>query len=289
MRTSHNLRQAISVALRDSSALIVVCSNTASASPWVNEEVEQFCVMHGDERVFCVIARDAPPGCFPASLVKRAGKTTDEPIAADARPEVDGRRGALLKLVAALLEVRLDDLVQRDARRRYRLMSIAAVGATSLAGIMFALALFAFNARDVAERRSAQAEDLIGFMLGDLRSRLSPIGRLEVLDAVDEKAMAYFASLQDSEITAASRLGRAQALRQIGEVRMAQGNVDAALAAFRASNNQAVNLLDGVDTGDAATIFEASQSDFWIGYAQFTRRELGEARRYLERYLSSRQ
>ena len=31
-----------------------------------------------------------------------------------------------------------------------------------------------------------QAEDLIGFMLGDLRKRLEPVGRLEILEDVPD-------------------------------------------------------------------------------------------------------
>ena len=45
-----------------------------------------------------------------------------------------------------------------------------------------------------AKRRRVQAEGLIEFMLGDLRKKLQPVGRLDVLDAVGEKAFAYYAA-----------------------------------------------------------------------------------------------
>ena len=75
---------------------------------------------------------DGEPGCpdggecFPPALrfeVDAEGHVTDrpaEPVAADAREHGDGKRGALLKLAAGLLGVKLDDLVQRDAARRAR-------------------------------------------------------------------------------------------------------------------------------------------------------------------------
>ena len=46
---------------------------------------------------------------------------------------------------------------------------------------------------------SKQAEDLIDFMLGDLRAKLDPVGRLDVLDDVGRQALAYFASVPQDE------------------------------------------------------------------------------------------
>ena len=40
----------------------------------------------------------------------------------------------------------------------------------------------ALAAREEANQRRGQAEALIGFMLGDLRSKLQRVGRLEILD-----------------------------------------------------------------------------------------------------------
>ena len=44
------------------------------------------------------------------------------------------------------------------------------------------------QARVRADRSRERAEDLLGFMIGDLREKLEPVGRLEVMDAVSEKA-----------------------------------------------------------------------------------------------------
>ena len=53
-----------------------------------------------------------------------------EPIAADLRPEGDGRQRAFLKIVAGLLGLGFDDLYQREKRRerRRRMVMAAAVG-----------------------------------------------------------------------------------------------------------------------------------------------------------------
>ena len=54
------------------------------------------------------------------------------------------------------------------------------------------LAYTAIDARDEARDQRREAEGLIGFMLGDLRDKLEPIGRLDVLDAVGARALAYY-------------------------------------------------------------------------------------------------
>ena len=44
------------------------------------------------------------------------------------------------------------------------------------------LAVTAFQARNEAREQRRQAEGLVTFMLGDLKDKLEPIGRLDVLD-----------------------------------------------------------------------------------------------------------
>ena len=92
--------------------------------------------------------------------------------------------------------------------------------------------LEARRGRDTADRARAQAENLIGFMLGDLRAQLSEIGRLDVMDSTGKKALEYFAALQPSEIDSNTLRKHQTALRLIGDVRIAEGRLTQALEAF---------------------------------------------------------
>ncbi|MEM9494049.1 MAG: hypothetical protein AAGC55_33190 [Myxococcota bacterium] len=67
-----------------------------------------------------------------------------------------------------------------------------------IAGVMGAQAV---RANERAERRQVQAEELIDFMLGDLRKKLETVGRLEILDDVGERAMNYFATVPAAELS----------------------------------------------------------------------------------------
>ena len=120
------------------------------------------------------------------------------------------------------------------------------------------------HARAIAEARQEQAEELIGFMVGDLRTRLTPIGRLDLLDEVGRKALGYFAAVPESELSSEELLRRVQALQQLGEVRMDQGNLAAAGDAFR----QSLALASGLAARDpsiGAWQVTLGASHFWVG------------------------
>ena len=80
-------------------------------------------------------------------------------------------------------------------------------------------------------------------MLGDLRKSLEPVGRLDVLDGVGGKAMGYFAAVPAALLSDEELLRRSTALYQIGEVRIAQGNLEAATAPLEESLTLAQTLV----------------------------------------------
>jgi hypothetical protein len=144
--------------LQQSRSLVVVCSPAAAQSKWVEEEIQAFRRLNGDEHVLAFVVAGEPNAsdqgrpddeCFPRGLRVRttaAGTLTGvrvEPLAADARNAADGKRGALLKIVAAVAGLRYDDLRQRDAQRRMRVMALSAAVLGVVALIMAGLAAYA--------------------------------------------------------------------------------------------------------------------------------------------------
>ena len=289
LASATDLDAAIQAALDDSDALIVVCSPAAAASQWVNAEIRHFQASGRQDRIFTLLVaggtKPAAPDCAfpPALLAAEDGTPLHEPLAADPAEHADGRRGAMLKIAAGLLGVRIGDLRRRDAQRQVRLWSTVAAGAVAVAAVTIGLAIAAQFARKEADLRRGQAEKLIGFMLGDLRRKLEPVGKLDVLDAVGDEAMAYFSTLGD-RATDQERLSRAMALRQIGEVRRSQGLLDEASVAFEESLRQTSRLhADSPDNDDF--LFELGQSEFWVGQTAFERNDLATAAAALGRYM----
>lgn len=280
-------------ALERSQFLIVIVSPAAAKSRWVDEEVRQFKALHGEGRVLALIASGLPGGaegdeCFPPSLrfkVDAAGTRTAEPaepIAADLREHGDGKRLAKLKLVAGLTGLPLDALVQREAARRQKRLAVVAVLAVVLAVTMSVLALTAVRGQAEAERQRAEADGLVEFMLTDLRSKLEPVGRLEIFESVGERALAYYAK-QDLDALDADALGRrARALHLVGEVAELRGNSDRALEAFRESELTTGELL-AREPDVAQRIFDHAQSVYWVGFIAWQRKDMDEAeRRFLQ-------
>lgn len=289
LASAHDLSESIQRAMDDSDALIVVCSPAARASHWVNQEIRRFQSSERGQRIFCLLVSGSPDPlaadcAFPAALLADdEGRALHEPLAADATANGDGKRNAMLKIAAGLLGVGVDDLKRRDAQRQARFWSFIALGALLIAALTIGLAIYAFNAKQESELRRQQAEGLIGFMLGDLREKLEPIGKLELLDAIGDQAMAYFATL-GKHGTAKEMLARAVALKQIGDVRFNQGELDPALDAFEQALAQTKALYASAPANNDY-LFELGQAEFWVGYVAWQRGQLDKAAAAMQRYV----
>jgi len=296
-----DLKASVQDALSKSRWLIVVCTPDAARSPWVNREIIEFKKLHGERRVLALIARGEPfasdmPGreaeeCFPPALRRAlndegvAEGELLEPIAADMRKQGDGPQRATLKLLAGMLGVSFDDLVRRDMQRRVRLLSVVA-GASVLGLVAFAfLAVMAVQARNEAQHQRVQAEGLIEFMLGDLRKKLEPVGRLEVLDSVGEKALAYYGAQESGKLDATALGHRSRAMHLIGEIRDLRGNPAEAQKAFEQAAETTAQLLAKAPE-DTQRLFDHSQSIFWVGYAAWKRADGHTAEAKFNEYLN---
>ena len=286
--SSASLSEAVNEALRESDSLIVICSPAAAASRWVNEEIRTFRQLGRADRIFCFIA-DGEPGtrdernCFPSALFE-GGEISEEafePVAADARPEGDGRRNALLKIAAGLLCVGFDELKQRDLRRRHRRLASLTVLSVVIASTTAVLAVTATIARNEADLRRQQAEELIDFMLGDLHENLREIRRLDLYKGIGEHAMEYFAALGDLDESDRSLSQRAKNLRQIGEVMQEQGDLEAAFEAYAESQRIALELSRRIPD-DPERQIDLANSAHYVGFLHWERGELPEARRQFE-------
>ncbi len=166
LATSSSLTQSLQEALRDSEYMIVVCSPDAAVSKWVNQEIIEFREVHGSDRILCVVVDGEPPDCFPEAL------RDAEPLAADVRPSTDGRRGAKLRLVAALLNVRFDELIRRDATRRNRRLAALATASTTVTVAALALSLYAYmqreeaiEQREIARQEAETSESVVSYLV----------------------------------------------------------------------------------------------------------------------------
>ncbi|MBN8482584.1 MAG: toll/interleukin-1 receptor domain-containing protein [Xanthomonadales bacterium] len=288
--TSADLGYTIEEALRQSWCLVVVCSPAAARSRWVDAEVAAFRALGRGERIHCLIV-DGEPGsadleCFPPALAASAradGRRGSEPIGADVRPHGDGRSNARLKLVAGILGLGFDKFIRREQQRRHRVMLLVTV-ASMLAAVLFAtFAIVTITSRRDADAQRRHAEGLVEFMLGDLRRKLEPDGKLATLDAVGKEALAYYAAQDPASLDADALARRARALQQIGEVYNLRGQLDDALGVFRQAAATTAELL-AREPDNGQRIFDHAQSVYWVGYIAYQRGDHASAEPQFQQY-----
>ena len=149
LSSSHSLGTELTQALKDSACQIVICSPNAAKSHWTNEEILTYKRLGRENRVFCLIV-DGEPGadhaeCFPEAVRFKMGADgvlsdeSAEPIAADARPQGDGKLNAKIKLIAGMLGVGFDALKQRELQRQKKRKAV--ITTASIAGFFVATGL----------------------------------------------------------------------------------------------------------------------------------------------------
>ena len=160
LRSGPSLNHQLIAALADSRFLIVVCSPHSARAGYVNQEICEFLKVGDRERILCGVV-DGEPNVSPTHSpieteafapqlrfeVLDSGefgtKLADVPLAADFRPNKDGKARGFLKLIAGMLGVGLDDLIQRERTRHRRklLTRIAAVVGAIVVGSLTYVAM----------------------------------------------------------------------------------------------------------------------------------------------------
>ena len=294
-----DLGEEIEEALANTQFLIVLCSPAAAKSHWTNAEIETFKRTRPDGCVLAAIAEGEPfasdtPGreaeeCFPPALrhkFDRRGRPTGrraEPLAADLRGEGEARRLGLLKLIAGMLGVGLDDLVQRETTRRQRRLAMVAAASVAGMAITSTLAITAIQARDAAREQRREAEGLVSFMLGDLKDKLEPIGRLDALDGVGARVLAYYKREGTGDLSDPALLQRSRALSLMGQVAYLRGKMDAAMRFYREAMAGTAEAIRR-NPDDPQRLYEHAQNVFWVAALESGRGNLTAAESGMREY-----
>ncbi len=299
LAAGQDLTEEIRLALAASRCLIVLCSPAAAKSRWTNKEIEAFKRLHPEGCTIAAVIGGEPlagniPGreheeCFPPALLAkydRRGRPTgkkSEPLAADLRQGKGGRRIGFLKIVAGILGVGLDELVQREQLRRQR--RLAAISGGSIAGMLVAagLAVTALQARDAARDQRREAEGLVEFMLGDLQNKLQPVGRLDVLDGLGARVLDYYRKQDTSELSDQGLAQRSKALTLMGQIARDRGDLDRAEALYHAAYAGTEESIRR-DGNDPERLFEHAQNAFYIADIAFRRGRLDDAETRFREY-----
>jgi tetratricopeptide (TPR) repeat protein len=273
----HSLTEQTRAALAASKFLVVVCSPHAAQSKYVNEEILCFKVMAGAKRVIAIIV-DGEPGdpareCFPPALRFKVGPDgaltgePEEPIAADARPQGDGRHVALQKVIAGLLGVPFDDVRKREAIADSRRIRIRAAGIGVVAALALVASYLVFDSMqskkgfkalyDRQEKLIATVAREKGVDVAPLRAILAKMNVTNVLDEdipslLDQKADEWIKLRAEKD-----QVGGVFGVR--AQIQLDRGDLDEARLTLDAGRDQirAVQLIDAGRSKEALALLQA--------------------------------
>jgi tetratricopeptide (TPR) repeat protein/predicted Ser/Thr protein kinase len=155
--------------------------------------------------------------------------------------------------------------IEDAPRRRVRYAVFALVLVVAIVGAIKYIADVT-SARREAERQRQQAERLVSFIVGDLRTKLEAVGRLDVLDAAATRALAYFAEVREEDLSGDDLHRHALALAQLGEVRVQEGKLPEAVKLFQESLRFASAAVERDPSREEWQLAQ-SNAHFWLGEA----------------------
>ena len=279
---SGDMETEIRSAISQSEYMIIICSRAAAQSSRVNSEIRQFVSLRDSANILCFIVDGEPTfdtpgikadvGCIPAELRKQRLVTGLTPLAADARSSKDGKKAAVQKLVAGLLNVNLDELQRRDLRRKN--VNLMAAMAASLVVAFVTTGLFlkatvaegeATTAKAEAEMQQGRAEDLVSFLLDDLAgSKLGQLGRVDVMDAVVEKIVDHYADQDNEQLSSEALSRKTRAYLQLGQLYLGRDLRDPASDLFNYAYRTTSKLFERYPES-ATAIYTHTVSLYWVG------------------------
>jgi len=304
------LDKTLVAALRRSRTLVVIANRDTIENPrWVQKEVEEFTKFHPSRPVIPISVGGAIQDPTLADQTRLWLRLQDKD-----RIWLDESQDAAEQGVVS--DAVLERLATAPARYRsnVRWRWIVRAVAVTLTVLAIALAISAKLANDARKRADdarARAERLVQFMLFDLSNKLKPIGRLDLMDSVNEKVKDYYASLgADSgrrEIASASPnsgnapkgpnrvsaekvidFDHAASLVSEGDTLLAEGKVAEARKAFRQSFEIAYRLVDS-DRTNAAWAVELGVISDRLGDVEKITGALDTAQEMYEESLKVRQ
>ncbi|WP_072787527.1 nSTAND1 domain-containing NTPase [Duganella sacchari] len=171
----------------------------------------------------------------------------------------------------------------QSERRSERMRMAVMIVVTCLAILAAALGITARSAQTQAETRRAEAEDLMGYMLGEFVEKLRPLGKLDLLDSISNRALKYLSdpSRENEKNTVLAQ--RAKSLQVISEVKIARADPVGANTALLAGREVLQNLLKTAPN-DLTLLKNAGENAFWLGQIHLDKTEWDQARKYFEEY-----
>ncbi|WP_421131887.1 winged helix-turn-helix domain-containing protein [Alteromonas sp. A079] len=182
-------------------------------------------------------------------------------------------------------------------QKQKKLLKRTTVGALAcLTVISFCAMLFSFELQKLAERKRLEAEDLMGFMIGDFANTLRSVKRMDLLEGISNQAISYVENAQQQSnsglfnVTQPSasfelRFQHALSLQAMAEVRFYRDDIDTAKSHYEDADRRLAALLDE-QPNNTELLKAAGVNAFWLGHIAYEANRSVEAQRAMQQYLT---
>ena len=138
--------------------------------------------------------------------------------------------------------------------------------------------------RQVRETRD-NAENLISYILYDLKDRLEPMGKLELLNIVGSKTAEYFELAGTDNLDGKSLKQWLTALDVLGQVSINKKDLTQATA-YYAQRQRAIDAALAKDDKDIYMLEQSMLTGYWSGYIHYLQQHYRETAPYWRHYLN---
>ena len=168
---------------------------------------------------------------------------------------------------------------RRSEQRRMMVMIIMA----SLVLLVGGLGIIARKNQQQAEMHRTEVEGLMGYMLGEFVEKLRPLGKLDLLDSVSNRALTYLSDKDKKNDNDVDLAQRAKSLQLISEVKISRGDPIGANTALLSGREILLKQLKNNPT-DIQLLKNAGENAFWLGRIRLDKKEWDQAKQYFEDY-----
>ncbi|WP_153912581.1 winged helix-turn-helix domain-containing protein [Shewanella sp. TC10] len=145
-----------------------------------------------------------------------------------------------------------------------------------------------FEAEKMALEKRQAAENLLGFMVGDFADKMRGIGRMDLLDGINKKALEYYSeasSLKDTSLSFESRFQQGQTLEAMGEVAYSRGKITETKEALLAAREKLSALL--IEQPEHFELLKTLGANaFWLGQLDYDQSDWTASKVWFEQYLN---
>ncbi|CAM4294788.1 winged helix-turn-helix domain-containing protein [Pseudoalteromonas byunsanensis] len=195
----------------------------------------------------------------------------------------------LIEKQSALVNEQIKNYLALSARKYRAGVRLKRTVAAMLLTATLALVMFGVKVNQQKEQISEAnraAENLISFMLSDLKAKLEPIGKLELLSMVANKALQYFDHQGSEQLSSSAATQLADAFTLLGQVAYEKRQFEQAYKLFRqGAQTLAVQLHKTPE--DAPLLEQQMLNYFWLGQLHYQQEKYNLAEQEFNGYLEN--